>query len=80
VRRFGHALSPAAIPAGPGADGRATATSRAGRCTNLLLATHMTNLGTPAAVPQTPARRAGAERPADSLLLIQPLAERSVTA
>jgi hypothetical protein len=40
----------------------------------------MTNIGTPAAVPQAPARRAGAERPADSLLLIQPLAERSVTA
>jgi hypothetical protein len=64
----------------PGAVGRATGISRAGRCTNLSLATHMTNIGTPAAVLQAPARRAGAERPADSLLLIQPLAERSVTA
>jgi hypothetical protein len=37
-------------------------------------------MATLAAVPQAPARGAGAERPADSPLLIGPLTERSATA
>src|ERR671932_1879836 len=44
------------------------------------MSTSVTNIGAPAAAPEAPAPAAGAERPADSPLLVQPLAEGSATA